>query len=164
MVLAISYRLMGSYEDALDIAQEVFLKVYRSLKGFSGRAKFSTWLYRITVNTCYKRLKNKARLILSRAIPIDSPLETEEGEMKIEPADEHTPRLEAIKEETCLLIREALKGLDKEHYEVIALKELQGLSYKEIAEELNLPMGTVMSRLHRAKAALGKKLKELGLE
>ncbi|OIO39632.1 MAG: hypothetical protein AUJ75_01090 [Candidatus Omnitrophica bacterium CG1_02_49_10] len=163
MVFAVTYRLIGSYEDALDMTQEAFVRAYKSLKSFKGRSKFSTWLYRIAVNTCYKTLKKKDRLMASRSISLDEPIKVEDGRINREMADNkiQAPDEEAVSSERMMLLREALRGLDKEHYEVVALKALGGLSYDEISKELCIPVGTVMSRLYRARRILKDRLKAL---
>jgi len=140
-VVNIVYSLTGATSDAEDIAQEVFIKVYRSLKGFQKKAEFSTWLYRITVNTTYNYLKKQRKHLLSEyldeAIPASS-----------------KPLKELEAKETQQMINKALEALPFKFRTAVVLKEIEGLSYKEIAKTLGCRIGTVESRLFRARQML----------
>jgi len=137
-------RLLGRRADAEDAAQEVFLKLFERAGRFDGRARFSTWLHRLTVNLCLHRMERE-RLRLVRALPED------EGAL-VDPSaspPESLSRTEARESLQRLLAR-----LSPEHRAVLVLRELEQLSYQEIAAALELPEGTVMSRLSRAREQL----------
>ncbi len=135
-------RLLGRRADAEDAAQEVFLKLFERAGTFDGRARFSTWLHRLTVNLCLSRMERERLRI---TLPAD------EGEL-VDPAEspaEALSRTEAREALQRLLLR-----LSPEHRAVLVLRELEQLSYQEIAAALDLPEGTVMSRLSRAREQL----------
>jgi len=137
-------RLLGRTADAEDAAQEVFLALFERARSFDGRARFSTWLHRLTVNLCLNRLERE-RPRRTRRLP--------EGDAApIDPCDappEALTRTEAREELARLLAR-----LSVDHRTILVLRELEGLSYQEIAATLALPEGTVMSRLARAREQL----------
>ncbi len=149
------YRLVGSAEDAQDVVQEAFLNAYQSLDGFKGDARFFTWLYRIAVNTAISH-KRKHRTMV--------PMETQKnGEHSIEP---HDPS-EASRPEHALeqaeqqrRVRQALDRLSPEHRAVLVMKDLEGQKYETMAEILHVPIGTIRSRLHRARLELRELLEE----
>ena len=151
------YRVVDHSEDAYDVVQDAFLNAYQSLNSFKGDSEFFTWLYRIAFNTAIS-LKRKKRLLLSldggRA---DEPV--------VEPIDgsEFTQPgtgLERTEEEARL--QKALGRLSAEHRAVLVLKDLEGQRYEEIAEILDVPIGTVRSRLHRARLELRELLQPPG--
>lgn len=137
-------RLLARPADAEDAAQEVFLELFQRAGSFDGRARFSTWLHRLTVNLCLRRLERE-RLRRASSLP-----EGEDG--LLDPRDsppEALTRTEARQHLEALLAR-----LSPEHRGVLVLRELEGLSYREIAAALAVPEGTVMSRLARARERL----------
>jgi RNA polymerase sigma-70 factor (ECF subfamily) len=143
------FRLVGNAEDAQDVVQEAFLSAYQSLDGFKGHAEFFTWLYRIAYNTAIS-LKRKQRVTLSLSAGPD-------GDGRVEPADESDlsqpgQGLERIEEER--RIQAALNRLSPEHRVVLILKDMEGQKYETMAEVLQVPIGTIRSRLHRARAEL----------
>lgn len=151
MVYSLAYRMTGNSEDAADLAQEAFLNAWRGLARFQGQASFSTWLYRLTSNACIdflRREKRRATLSLT--------LEPEEEEgREAEVADERwSPEALLDRQESRQAVRRALTQLSDEHREVLLLRELEGLSYREIAQALDLEEGTVKSRIARARLAL----------
>lgn len=152
-VANIAYSLLSDREDALDAAQEVFVRIYRSIGGFRGDSALSTWIFRITKNVCSDILR-KRRSVVS--------LDTEEeDEPKVEIADDSVaPHTEYEKKERVRAVREAIADLDENQRAVITLFDLNGLSYEEIAQILRVPVGTVKSRLYRAREALRKKLEK----
>ncbi len=142
-------RQLDSPEDAQDVVQEAFLSAYQSLDSFKGHSEFFTWLYRIAMNTAIS-LKRKQRVTLS----IDA---GRNGEGGIEPPDasEYSrpgQGLERADEER--RIQEALNRLSPEHRAVLILKDMEGQKYEAMAEVLQVPIGTIRSRLHRARAEL----------
>jgi RNA polymerase sigma-70 factor (ECF subfamily) len=143
------YRMLGDYDDAAEVSQEAFLSAYRSIKSFRGDASFSTWLYRIAVNHANTRRKSVA-LAQQRTARIES-LEPA-GDGAADPAD----ALE--RKEMRERVQAALNGLDAEDAAIILLRDLQDVSYEAVADILKVPIGTVKSRLHRARRALKARL------
>jgi RNA polymerase sigma-70 factor (ECF subfamily) len=136
-------RLLGRRADAEDATQEVFLKLLERARSFDGRARFSTWLHRLTVNLCLHRMERE-RLRLARALPDEGGLPDSSG----------SPLESLSRTEAREALERLLARLTPEHRSVLVLRELEGLSYQEIAEALAVPEGTVMSRLSRARAEL----------
>ena len=159
IVFNLCLKMLGNYEEALDVSQDIFIKVYDSLKSFRGEAKFSTYLYRICLNFCKNRLRSLSRRKKKEAFSIDNPISTGEGNIPREFASSNpTPREALNEKERQQLLMEALNSLSPEHREVLILKEIEGMKYEEIASVLNLDLGTVKSRLSRARIALKSKL------
>jgi len=163
-VYGLCFRLTGSLDEAEDVAQEIFITVYKSLKNFRGDSRFSTWLYRITVNHCKNRMKYLGRRGYFTSESMDQPLEVEDGELARQIQSEDMDALSQMEQkEVQKLVQDKIQELDGEHREVILLRDMEGLSYEEISEILGLPEGTVKSRIHRARLELKAKLeKELG--
>ncbi len=141
-------RLVPTPDDAADVVQDAFLNAYQSLHSFKGDAEFFTWLYRIAFNTAIS-LKRKKRPSVS--------LEAHTGDARIDPPDES----EYVKPGTALertederQLAEAIARLSPEHREVLLMKDIDGLKYEDIAEILRVPIGTIRSRLHRARLEL----------
>lgn len=148
------YRWLGDIEEASDAAQEVFLAAYRAIQEFRGNALFSTWLYRIAVNQAMNRRKRLA-LHRSRTAALDR-AGAEEGPDPIAelPHPGPNPAEEADRRETAAQVQQGLNSLKEDDALIILLHDLQGIRYEEIAHILKLPLGTVKSRLHRARLAL----------
>lgn len=149
MVYHIAYRMMQNEQEAKDISQEIFIKVYRNLPRFDEKSTFSTWLYRIAINTCIDALrKNKTKQTIS-------------WEQHIEQNETITYTTETP-EEICLQkekqnnIMEALQNLSPEHKAVILMRDIQDMTYGEIAECLSVSLGTVKSRIARAREQFKK--------
>lgn len=151
MVYSLAYRMTGNSEDAADLTQEAFLNAWRGLARFQGQASFSTWLYRLTSNACIDFLRReKRRSALSLTLEPD-----EEESRQAEVSDERwSPEALLDRQESLQAVRRALGQLSDEHREVLLLRELEGLSYREIAQALGLEEGTVKSRIARARLAL----------
>jgi RNA polymerase sigma-70 factor, ECF subfamily len=143
------YRMLGDYDDAAETAQETFLSAYRAIGQFRGEANFSTWLYRIALNHANTRRKSRnARE--SRLVTIDT---TElVNDTQLGPAE--TLEKKEIRER----VQQALNELEPEDATVILLRDMQDSPYEEVARVLNVPVGTVKSRLHRARQALKSRL------
>jgi len=152
-VYNIAYRLMGSEADAADMAQESLIKIYRSVKGFKGEASFSSWVYRLTVNTCMDGLRKRKRA------PISLEYACESG-VPLEDSGTETPEARALSIERAEDIQKAIGMLTAEHRTVVVLRDISGLTYEEIADSLSISVGTVKSRINRAR----QRLKELLLE
>ena len=152
IVYNVALRMMDHSEDAKDISQEVFLKAYRNIKNFDERAAFSTWLYRITYNTCIDEMRKRKG---KQSYSLEEEMENEEGSMQRQIADEgETPEESILREEQKSEIIQALESLSAEHKAAIILRDIKGLSYEEIAEILDLSLGTVKSRISRARNQL----------
>ena len=150
-VYAIAQRMTGNAEDAADMTQETFIKAYNSLSSFRGDSKFSVWLYRIATNVCLDFLRSRSRKpTLSLSVEDD---DGEETQMDI--ADEsQSPEQLLERGLTRDAVRRGLKSLSPEYRQILLLREIQGLSYEEIAEALTLEVGTVKSRIFRARKRL----------
>lgn len=144
--------------EALDVAQEAFIKSYRALPNFRGESAFYTWLYRIAINTAKNHIAARARR------PSDSEIELETAEQfetAVRLKDQETPEGILLSEEVAEAVRQAIEDLPEELRTAITLREFEGLSYEEIAEAMNCPVGTVRSRIFRAREAIDKKLRTL---
>ncbi|NNG07327.1 MAG: sigma-70 family RNA polymerase sigma factor, partial [Desulfobacteraceae bacterium] len=143
-------------------AQEIFIKVYRSLKKFRFESAFSTWLYRIAVNTCKNRLKSSAYRQERRMVPLDDSVSANRSSPGREIHDEsQSPATELEKKERMRAIQEAINKLPAEQKEVVTLRDIEGFSYEEVAEITGCNLGTVKSRLARARLDLRKKLRSV---
>jgi RNA polymerase sigma-70 factor (ECF subfamily) len=162
-VYALARRFGFDADEAEDGVQEVFVKVQRRIATFRGEAALSTWLYQVAVNALRDHRRRQQRL--TRALPFHSGAgagdEAEPAEQRIA-APTVTPGEDAALAERRLLVRAAVDRLPARFREVIVLRELEGWSYRDIARVLNLPQGTVESRIFRARARLAAELKKLG--
>jgi RNA polymerase sigma-70 factor (ECF subfamily) len=149
------YRMLENTEDAQDVVQEAFLSAYQSLDSFKGDSLFFTWLYRIAVNTAIS-FKRKQRVMVRMEIG-------PEGEQTIEPLDpseQNRPGHALEQAELGQRIHEALHRLSPEHRAVLVMKDMEGQKYEAMAEILQVPIGTVRSRLHRARLELRELLEK----
>lgn len=147
------YRMTNNSDDAEDLAQEVFIKVYRNLKAFRKDSKFSTWIYRIAYNTCIDNHRKKRFKLL----PLNRGGD-DERDMDI-PSPTPLPEDQVISDEQYSIIKECIARLKPEYKSAIILRDIQNYSYREIADILNIPMGTVKSNISRARALLRDDLK-----
>ena len=157
-VYNLAYRLLGDAEEAYDISQETFLRVYRALPRFRGGSTLHTWIHRIVVNLCLDALKKQRR---RPRLVQEAPLEEEAGsESLLDRLPDETPGPETrvLSRERQSIVRQAIASLPRHHRAVLVLFDLEGLSYHEIAETLKINVGTVKSRLNRARLALKEKL------
>jgi len=161
-MLNIAYRMIGNYEEACDIVQDAFVSAYRSMKGFKGKAKFSTWLCTIVMNLSKNRLKQLKTQLNREKFSIDNPLLTNNGQIKVEPASSEPSALEKLeKRDVQQKVQGCINSLDDEFREVLILRDIQGFSYDEISDLLKAPEGTVKSRLFRAREAVKDCLKKV---
>ena len=154
-VYRLAYNVLRNSEDAWDVAQEAFIKAYQALPGFRGQSAFYTWLFRIVMNVAHDKVRQRGAQ--GRAFGTERVTEEEWERTMPDPGEE--PDAAAARAEERARITRALDALPEHHRAIIMLSDLEGLSYREIADVLNIPMGTVMSRLHHARkrlrAALG---------
>lgn len=143
------YRLVENAEDAHDVVQEAFLHAYQALDSFKGDSLFFTWLYRIAVNAAIS-LKRKRRVVLS----IDGVRSGEAGAEPPDPSEMTRPGYHLEQEEQGQCIQRALARLSPEHRAVLVMKDMEGQKYEMMAEVLGVPIGTIRSRLHRARLEL----------
>jgi RNA polymerase sigma-70 factor (ECF subfamily) len=157
-ILNLIMRYVKDPSEAMDVAQDAFLKAYRAMPSFRGDSAFYTWLYRIAINTA------KNHLVASKRRPINLDFEVSESET-FEPfsalRDGDTPEGLALTEEIGEAINEAVEDLPEELRTAILLREIEGMSYEEIAQAMDCPVGTVRSRIFRAREAIDKRLKSL---
>ena len=158
-IYALAYRVIGREEEARDVAQETFLRAFRALGGFKGQAKFSSWLYRITLNLCRDWIRRERRTPVSQA---------PEGIDIIELAGETEPS-ESIEDlvsrrELGRAVAKAMAMLPDEQRTAIILKEYHGLTFQEIADLLECPLSTVKTRLYQGLTVLRKQLHDAGVE
>jgi RNA polymerase sigma-70 factor (ECF subfamily) len=159
-IYAMIVNMTGNDADAWDLAQEVFLKAWRALPKFEARSSFYTWIYRITHNVTYDWLRKKK---IQPGMEFDDTLATPDiaaGALTVPHAD-NSPDSNMANRELGNAIQEALKQLSPEHRSIILLKEIDGLSYQEIADALSITLGTVMSRLFYARKKLQTLLQDI---
>jgi RNA polymerase sigma-70 factor (ECF subfamily) len=154
-VFNISYRMLGNLEEAKDLAQEVFISVFESIKNLKEEIKFDAWLTQITLNHCRNRWKYLKRRQYFNSDSLDDPIETEEGNMPKAIYDPSgNPETLYEKKMVQQFIQRGLLKLKEDQRELLVLRDLQGFSYEEIGESLGLPEGTIKSKLHRARMDL----------
>ncbi len=154
-LFSVAYGMVRNREDALDVVQEAFIKIHRHIDNFQGSSSFYTWAYRITANLCIDHLRKRARRqqvdyddTLQRSGDVDGDDNIMPSALGVNPARVYQ-RKELLEQ-----LDKALKGLSEKHRMIILLREVQGLSYTEIADVLDISKGTVMSRLHHARKNL----------
>ena len=150
------YRMVRDKRQVEDLVQEIFIKAFSSLSSYSTNFAFSTWLYKIATNHTIDYLRRKKLTTLS----IDQPLKTKDGELEYElPDSTYRPDRHIVEDQRRLLIQEAIDSLPPKYYRVIVLRHQQEKSYEEIAQELDLPLGTVKAHIFRARELLYKRLR-----
>ncbi len=153
-------RIAKSYlgvDDVEDVIQEVFMKVYKSIKKFRGDSALSTWIYRITVNVCKDMLSKKRK---KREILTSFGLEDSDEKTLPEPVEEVQPTDELLREVFAGEVRHAIESLSKEDRLLITLREIEEMSYSDIANVVGKPVGTIKSRLHYARERLKETLED----
>jgi len=163
-VYSLCVHLAGNQDDAQDLAQEAFIKAYRAIGGFRNEADFGTWMHRITVNIWlnYRRKNNKGTPPLS----LDEPFQGDNGgEIRRDVPDWDSDPLQALEEKEFRgLVRAVLDGLSEEHKAVLVLREIEGYSYEEVSRMLGCTLGTVKSRLSRAREVMRHRMTEVARE
>lgn len=158
-VINLAYGMLSNEEDASDAAQEVFIKIYRNIDRFEEKSSLSTWIYRITSNVCKDFLRKRTRTIQSVSIYEGDDDDDDDRPMEIKD-NSPTPQEHLEMTETQIEVRRALDELPTEYKSVIVMYDLENLSYEEISKVLECPVGTIKSRLNRARKALKKNLSE----
>ena len=157
-VIGLIGRYVQDHAEALDVAQETFIKAYRALDSFRGESAFYTWLYRIATNTAKNYLVTRSRRPPGTDVDIDDVLQAEsESELR----EIETPENNLYRDELFSVMASTLEALPEELRVALTLRELEGMSYEEIAEVMDCPIGTVRSRIFRARDAIDKELKPL---
>jgi RNA polymerase sigma-70 factor (ECF subfamily) len=148
--LGVAVRMLGDRGEAEDLAQDVFVKVFRALKDFQHEALFTTWLYRVTANSCLNQIqKRKQERSMSRVL--DDP--------EAHPDPAANPQRVLEEKQAKLLVERAIRELPSDQRVVLLLRDIEGLSYEDIAESLGIELGTVRSRLHRARLQIKNKIR-----
>ena len=157
-VYNLCYWFIGDYQEANDLAQDVFFKVFKALKNFRFESAFSTWIYRITVNTCKNRLNSLQYRLKKKFIHLNHT--AAESNPGVQIADESSsPEIELGKKERMKLIKAAINSLPPNKKTVVVLRDIEGLSYEKISAVTQLNLGTVKSKLARARQDLREMLK-----
>ncbi len=160
-VFSVAYRFVGDPEEANDLAQEIFTAAYQNLKSFRGDSKFSTWLFQIATN----RGKNRFKYLKRRGFFTNkgSSETDDEGDQSHRALPDQTANPEELLSGNQIrkAVIDAINELEPDHREIVILRDIEGLSYDEIARILDLPEGTTKSRLHRARMVVKEKLKKV---
>lgn len=157
-IVSLISRYVSDPSEALDVAQEAFIKAYRAIGKFRGDSAFYTWLYRIAINTAKNWLVARSRR--PPASDIDA-VEAEQYDMDSRLKDRSTPENELLREEIEKTVYDTIATLPEDLRTAIILREMDGMSYEEIATTMECPIGTVRSRIFRAREAIDEKLKQL---
>jgi RNA polymerase sigma-70 factor, ECF subfamily len=157
-VIKLVARLLRDPTEAEDVAQEAFVKAYRALGSFRGDSAFYTWLYRIAVNTARNSIASRQRRPLDYEAGLS---ESEQNNVEARLKHDDTPEATALSEEIRVTVNQAIEQLPEDLRTAIVLREVEGLSYEEIAAAMDCPVGTVRSRIFRAREAIDRALKPL---
>lgn len=159
-IYALAYRTLGREEEARDVVQEAFLRAFRGLKGFKGEAKFSSWLYRITLNLCRDWVRRERRAPLVQVPEGVDPVDLADAQASPEPSVEDL----VADREMSAAVAKAMAELPEEQRTAIMLKEYHGLTFQEIAEQLGCPLSTVKTRLYQGLSVLRRRLERRQVE
>jgi RNA polymerase sigma-70 factor (ECF subfamily) len=154
-------RLVRNPDEADDVVQEAFIKAYRALPQFRGDSAFYTWLYRIAVNTAKNHLVSQGKGPIYLSELASNGINEESFELPVVPTDNNTPEAELMSRQVAEAVNRAVAALPEELRTALSLREIDGLSYEEIAEAMNCPIGTVRSRIFRAREAVAAELRPL---
>lgn len=154
LVYNIAYKIFSNAEDAKDVSQDVFIKLYRNISKYEGTSSFKTWLYTIAYNTCIDEIRKRKKAKISS---MDKMIEGDENNFERQFAsNEPTPEQQVLIKEEISAVERAINKLNEDHKMIIVLRDIRQLSYDEIVQITGLSLGTVKSRINRAR----KKLKE----
>ncbi len=162
-IFNLCYRFLGDREEANDCAQEIFVKVYRSLKGFRLESAFSTWLYRVAVNACKNKLASAEYRYKKKTVSMDTGVQNDSGDdCPVQVPDVSlSPVTQLERSEKNRLIQEAIESLPEDQRKVVILRDIEQCSYEEISLITGYNLGTVKSRISRARQALSERLRRL---
>jgi len=149
-------KMVKNHEQVEDLVQEAFVKAFENLSSYNKNYAFSTWLYRITTNHTIDYLRKKKL----KTVSMDEPIKTREGEMSMQISGKAETDRKIIKEQRSKIIKKAIGDLPEKYRKVIEMRHLEELSYQEISEELDIPLGTVKAHIFRAREMLYKSLKD----
>lgn len=156
----VAYQLLRDHEDATEVAQDAFVRAYRNLDSFHGECEFTTWLHRIVVNLAHNKYRWWKRRGKQASLSLDAPVENADDEMARQiAAATDGPDMQAVKAEFIEMLNRRMNELPHKFREVIVLRNVENLSYDEIATVLNCSVGTVKSRLARGRDALRKSMR-----
>ncbi len=155
-IYKLAFQILGNSEDAADATQETFVKAFEQIRRFRGESSFATWLHRIAINTCRDMMRRNRSIAFSQFQPEDENADFDPAALTEPDPDEILAERERAE-----MVRLALQRLPEEARQILVLCDMQGFSYAEAASILNLPEGTVKSRLHRARNAFKEVWKEL---
>jgi RNA polymerase sigma-70 factor, ECF subfamily len=158
-VVKLVMRYVRNPVEAEDVAQEAFIKAYRALPQFRGDSAFYTWLYRIAINTAKNALVSRDRSPIDFDLDLQNPDESYDMHARLK--DSATPEALALTDEIRSVVDSAIAALPEDLRTAIVLRELEGLSYEEIASTMECPVGTVRSRIFRAREAIDRRLREV---
>ena len=157
----VAFQLLRDHEDATEVAQDAFVRVYRSLGDFRGECEFTTWLHQIVVNLARNKHRWWKRRGRQASVSLDSTVETADGEVPVQIADNtDAPDVQAVRTEFVELLSRHMNDLPRKFREVLVLRNVDDLNYEQIAEVLDCSVGTVKSRIARAREALRKSIKD----
>lgn len=160
-IFNLAYRYVGDAEEANDLAQEIFTAAYQNLKKFRGDSKFSTWLFQIATN----RGKNRFKYLKRRGYFVNKGMgendDERDSQQRSIPDVSTNPETLLAGKQIQKIVQDAINELDPDHKEIVILRDIEGMSYEEIAQVLHLPEGTTKSRLHRARMVVKEKLKRV---
>ncbi len=151
-------RFVNDWAESQDVAQEAFIRAYRAIGNFRGESAFYTWLYKIATNTAKNYLVSQGRRPPTDDVQVDDAVHLDAA---VRLKDSSTPERELMRQEIERTVFETVEALPEELRQAITLREVDGLSYEEIAESMNCPIGTVRSRIFRAREAIDEKLRPL---
>ncbi len=157
-IVKLVMRYVQDPSESLDVSQEAFIKAYKALPNFRGESAFYTWLYRIAINTAKNYLVARKRRPLDYDVDLQDPTQYE---MQARLSDVATPEGHALGEEVREVVSEAVEKLPEDLRMAIVLREIEGMSYEEIAQAMDCPVGTVRSRIFRAREAIDSRLRPL---
>lgn len=157
------YRFLGNHEDALDVAQEAFVRAYHGVDGFKGEAKVFTWLYSIAANLARNRIRDRHRKGRDQGLSLDALEKDIPGRAQTVAVDAKTPRTVAQERELDSVLQRCLNELPEHYRTVFLLRTYENLSYEEIAQAVGCPPGTVKSRLNQARRLLQERLEALSV-
>ena len=158
-IYALAYRVIGREEDARDVCQETFLRAFRALRGFKGQAKFSSWLYRITLNLCRDWIRRERRTPIAQAPEGVDLLDLASEQEDVESVEDLVSRRQLGR-----AVAKAMATLPEDQRTAIVLKEYHGLTFQEIATLLDCPLSTVKTRLYQGLTVLRRQLEHAGIE